>query len=300
MPDHDLFLNTPPSERRRMSTEVFAALYGASDEDIAKVTNFASRHLTVVETNAARRTVVVSGTVSQMEASFAVKLGRFEHQIVPRTGAQPETETYRGLDGYIHIPENLAEIIIGVFGLDDRTVTMRNSSDDPPNTKHLKVSDITTLYNFPDQSAEGQTIAIFSTGGYDLDDIKDYFKGLGIPTPGIQNISIDDQENDAWSSRETTADICISSSAAPGASVAVYFTPKTERGWIDLIERVAIPENGDPHCSVLSSSYYHYKTDADANAKGKKRSIPYLSFQSFSRCGPPACHRMRCFGQCGK
>ena len=64
LPDHDFFLNTPPSQRQRMSSSEFAVLYGASNEDIDKVIKFITAHyLTVIDTHAARRTVRVSGTV---------------------------------------------------------------------------------------------------------------------------------------------------------------------------------------------------------------------------------------------
>jgi kumamolisin len=72
LPDHDDFLATPPAQRPRMSEEEFAAKYGASQEDIDKVVAVAQSHgLTVVETSAAQRMVVVQGTVAQMSAAFA-------------------------------------------------------------------------------------------------------------------------------------------------------------------------------------------------------------------------------------
>ncbi len=37
--------------------------------------------LTVLSRNAARRTVVVSGTVARMSAAFAVRLQRYEHSV---------------------------------------------------------------------------------------------------------------------------------------------------------------------------------------------------------------------------
>ena len=297
LPDHDFFLNTPPSQRQRMSSSEFAILYGASNEDIDKVTKFVTAHrLTVIDTHAARRTVSVSGTVQQMESFFATRLGRFEHQIVRGATDRPTLETYRGLDGFIHIPEDLEGIIVGVFGLDNRTVTKRNRSDDDDSSDTFPTLSVPTLtssdiYDFPDQSASGQTIAIFSVSGYLPADIKTYFDGLDgdIAVPTVQDINIDDAKNTvAWdTSPETTMDICIAGSAAPGASVAVYFTPGGEKGWVDLIGRVAHPESGDPVCSVLSSSYYHY--DGDDKAKKHFTNAVSSAFQDAALQGVTVC-----------
>ena len=56
-------------------------MYGASEEDIGRVTEFARNNgLTVKETNAARRTVIVSGTVEQISEAFGVTLHALDHQ----------------------------------------------------------------------------------------------------------------------------------------------------------------------------------------------------------------------------
>jgi hypothetical protein len=97
---------TPPGKRKFLSREEFAALHGAAPEDLQAVVDFAQSHgLEVVETNAARRVVQVSGTVAQVSEAFAVTLYRYEWQ----------GESYRGREGYIHLPNNLADITLGNF-----------------------------------------------------------------------------------------------------------------------------------------------------------------------------------------
>lgn len=258
VPDPEFFGTTPLARRRRKPTDEFATLYGASPADFSKVTHFATTHnLTVDETNAARRTVVASGTVAEMNEAFAVKLGSYRHDIIRRTGDNPEAETYRGRDGFIYIPKDLAEIIIGVFGLDNCRVVMHNSPD-PPNTTAITVPQITKLYNFPTQSAAGQTIAILSLDGYQNTDITAYYATpalAGLLAPTIRDISVD-ASNSGTADSETTQDICIAASAAPGASIAVYFTTSDQKGWVDLVQRIVHPNPGDPVCSVISSSFY--------------------------------------------
>ena len=56
-----------------------------------------------------------AGTVAQMNAAFAVDLGRYESA----------TEKYRGREGFVHVPNEIAERVEGVFGLDTRRLARR-------------------------------------------------------------------------------------------------------------------------------------------------------------------------------
>src|ERR1700733_1569424 len=265
-PDH--YLRTPLSERRRLSEPAFAARYGADPAEIEKVADFARGHgLTVDQIHAARRTVVVSGTVAQFNEAFNVSLHNYEHEVQrsPRTGRV--TERYRGYDGFIHVPADLLDVIIGVFGLDNRRITKRNLAD-PPNTNPIPIATVLSLYDFPSNLAAGQTIAIFSEGGFLAGDITANF---GANPPSVISIPVD-APNGNFADGETTQDIFIAASAAPGAQIAVYFTTYSQQGWVDLITRVIHPNPGDPQCSVLSSSFY--VSDGDDAATLLAEGIP--------------------------
>jgi kumamolisin len=262
LPDHNYFLS--PARRQRMSEEEFAAKYGASQEDIDKVVAFARSHgLTVVETSAARRMVVVRGTVAQMSAAFAVELARYEHEVQVGRQRRRQTETYRGRDGVVSVPSSLDGIVVGVFGLDNRRVGKTNGAE-PPNTNPLWVPIVSKLYNYPTNSAAGQTIGIFSLSGYASSDISGYFAnlnakfpGAGYTVPTITDILINGATNpgsDPYG--ETTQDIDIASSFAPGCAINVYITTGDQAGWVQAISRVAHPNAGDSAPSVLSSSWY--------------------------------------------
>jgi kumamolisin len=156
VPEPDRYVRTPPSERPRMSEQAFAARYGAHPGEIERVAAFARDHgLTVDETNAARRTVVVSGTVGQFNEAFNVELHNYEREIQPSPRAEPLTETYRSYDGFIQVPAELAEMIVGVFGLDNRNITKRNAAD-PPSTNRIPMNSMRGLYDFPPNLAAGQ------------------------------------------------------------------------------------------------------------------------------------------------
>jgi kumamolisin len=100
-----------PRERQYMSRDDHAARHGADPQDLAAVAAFAKRHgLTVVESSGARRSLVLSGTVAALSNAFGVVLEHYEHP----------HGSYRGRTGVVHVPANLAPIVEGVFGLDDR------------------------------------------------------------------------------------------------------------------------------------------------------------------------------------
>lgn len=86
-------------EREFPTREEFARLYGAADDDLGAVAAFAQTHvLAVTGQSPGPRTVLVSGTVAQMNAAFGVSLGRYESPDV----------AYRGLEGPPICPGNSA------------------------------------------------------------------------------------------------------------------------------------------------------------------------------------------------
>jgi kumamolisin len=260
----------PPAERPRLTLETFADRYGFDETDAARVAEFAAVNgLELIGSNAARRALYLTGTVERFQAAFAVSLGRYEYEREVRRGdAEPVREIvrYRGREGFIGVPAELADAIVGVFGLDNRSVTRHNNAD-PPSTTTITLAQVTGLYDFPSNVAAGQTIAIFSEDGYLSSDIAANFTGS---PPNVTDVSVNASNNgDPTSDNgETTQDIVISASVAPGADVAVYFCDGSQKGWVDLVGRVVHPDIGDPVCSVLSSSFYILNGDDRALTSG--------------------------------
>jgi kumamolisin len=236
--------------------EEFSAKWGASEADLDAVGAFADENgLEVVERSVARRTVVLRGTVDQLSRTFGVSLGRYQ---------LPDGE-YRGREGHVLVPEKLAGIIQGVFGLDNRRMARRAII-----YRHLAPTltagpvtppEVAALYNFPtDTSAAGQTIGLieFAPGaGYERADL-DYFfqETLGRATPNLVDISVDGATNDPWprgAQGEVTLDIDVAGGAAEGANLAVYFAPWTEQGWVDVISTAVHDTTNRP--VVLSVSW---------------------------------------------
>jgi len=94
-----------------LSSEEFARSFGADRADIQTVAEFAGQAgLQVEETDIARRIVVLSGTVGNMNKAFGIQLQNCEE------GGR----TFRVREGGISVPDTIAGIVTGVFGLDQR------------------------------------------------------------------------------------------------------------------------------------------------------------------------------------
>jgi kumamolisin len=256
-----------PHQRQYMSREEFAAAYGADPNDLTKIEAFAHEHnLTVVEVSAARRTVVLSGTIAALSAAFGVYLANYEHA----EGA------FRGRTGPIYIPADLQDIVQGVFGFDNRPQARPHFRHYKPREGKMKPTagtgvraamqsgytpvEVAQLYNFPaGVNGAGECIGILEFGGgYTTRDLNTYFKQLGIKTPSITAVSVDRVHNKPTPGQdspdvEVMLDIEVAGAVAPGAKIAVYFSHFTERGWVDAITTAVHDSRHKP--SVLSISW---------------------------------------------
>jgi kumamolisin len=268
-------LRTHPLLREPLTADEFGSRFGASQDDIHRVAAYLrAGGLTIAETHAPSRTVLAAGTAETFSRLFSIELGRYEAPMpasAGRRGQPAGTQAYRSHTGPIYVPDELAELIMGVFGLDDRNISRRNGSGDPPTTNPTSVWRIMDRYNFPTNSAEGQTIAIFAAPalgpadtavcGYVQSDIDAYYAALpanlGFTAPVPLDASVDGTASyPAAPDSEATQDICISSTVAQGAAIAVYLNSGRTTGWLKVLKMVTFPSGGDPVPSVLSSSFY--------------------------------------------
>lgn len=250
-------------QRQYMSREAFAEAYGADPKDIDAVEKFAEDYgLTVVSSSIAQRNVILAGTVETMSKAFNVDL---QQHTLPGDG------TFRARQGPVYIPHELEGIVEGVFGLDDR----------PQATPHFRILEPTgaqaiaapraasgsftpievgKFYNFPQGfDGTGQTIAIIELGGgYKSTDLTTYFKELGVKKPSVTAVSVDGghnkpENNPNGADGEVLLDIEVAGAVAPGAKIAVYFAPNTDRGFLDAITTAVHDTRRKP--SIISISW---------------------------------------------
>ena len=244
-----------------LKREDFAKQFGADPGDLAAIKTFAIQHgLVIVQEDAARRTVILSGTVAQFNDAFGVKLERFEH----------DGGSYRGRTGSIQLPDELRGIVEAVLGLDDRPqATPHFRVRDPGGTAQPRASStaaasftptqLADLYDFPQGTGQGTCIGIIELGGgYRPADLRTYFKGLGVAMPKVSSVSVDHGKNQPTGKvngpdGEVMLDIEVAGAVAPGASMVIYFAPNTDAGFLDAVTTAVHDVTNKP--SVISISW---------------------------------------------
>jgi hypothetical protein len=242
----------PVKSRRYLSRKEFRAQYGAASVDIEKIAAFARTHgLTLVESDAGRRTVVLAGTVAQMNAAFAVELRTFH------TG----TVSYMSHAGPASVPTELAVIVESIHGLDTRPLAqpLFRQAAAPQAASALLPAQVGSLYHCPTNSAAGYTVGILEFGGgYRPSDIQQYFQTVAnLPAPNVSFVGIDGATNspgvDSDADTEVILDIAVAGSLAPGAKIVIYFAPNNDQGWHDAVTTAIADTENNP--SALSISW---------------------------------------------
>ncbi|RDS84017.1 S53 family peptidase [Dyella psychrodurans] len=221
--------------------------FGADPLDLDSLRGFASKHgLTEASNDLLRRVLRLRGTPSALEQAFSVKLGKYQ------------LNGYGPFVGCGHAP-TLPPEAIAVLGLDRRPVA-RPQFRKPlaqPSSSFTPIQ-IGQLYNFPaGTDGTGETIGIIELGGgFSTTDLNTYFSGLGITPPKVIAVSVDGGQNQPGGGDadiEVMLDIEMAGALAPGATIAVYFTPNTDQGFYDAISQAAHDTTNKP--SVISISW---------------------------------------------
>jgi kumamolisin len=255
-------LATPAGAEPHLSRAEFDQQFGAAPADLAAVRKFAAAHgLSVVQEHAGRRTVILSGAVAQFNAAFGVDLQRFEH---------PDG-SYRGREGAVTLPDELHGVVEAVLGLDDRPAARPHFRVRPPSDNvHWRANageatsftpvQIASLYDFPPGTGEGQCVALIELGGGErAADLKAYFAGLSVGSgPKVTVVSVDHAKNHPTGDPngpdgEVMLDIEVVGAVAPKASIAVYFAPNTDAGFLDAVTTAIHDSTNKP--SVISISW---------------------------------------------
>lgn len=254
-----------PEENKKfrvLSKAEFQQIHGAEIADIQEVEDFAFHAgLTIVDSDPARRIVELQGTIKQLEEAFDVDLSNYEDK---------SGNKFRGREGEIHIPIELSDIVESVHGLDNRTVATPKyqilsakhgefDSHGANGNKSFNPNQLAKVYNYPtDVTGKNQCIAIIELGGgFRAKDLTTYFKGLGIKSPKVIAKSIDKAHNKPGDPNgadgEVMLDIEVAAALAPEATIVVYFTSNTDKGFLDAIKAAIHDTQFNP--SVISISW---------------------------------------------
>lgn len=261
---HDI---RPP--KKPLSRQEFADLHGARPQDIRRIRQFARNHgLTVKQVDPAASHVVLSGPVQAMEKAFGTSLEL--HEV--------HGKVFRARRGTLSVNKPIGGIIEDVLGLDTRPQArphFRILKKASPEGRTLaaavarhaarRVSSFTgaqvaSLYQFPPGTdGSGQCIALIELGGgFSAGDVSNYFKKINVKPPAVVAVSVDHGRNQPTGDPngpdgEVLLDIEVAGAAAPGAKIAVYFAPNTDRGFVDAIMAAVHDKANKP--SVISISW---------------------------------------------
>ncbi|GAA1949284.1 S53 family peptidase [Kitasatospora viridis] len=281
----------PPTLRPAPDDAALAGALHADPADAALVARFAAEHgLRVGAVNPAARSVRLTGTAAQLAEAFQVTLARYRYQ--DRDGRR---RSYRGREGAVHLPAELAGVVTAVLGLDNRPLggtrlarrtaripLARLAADDtglPAGT--FLPNALAAPYAYPSGlDGTGQTVAVLAfngqtqpgvpSGGYRLDALHTYFtEVLHAPVPQITDVLVHGPGNDPGrddgqgdpndSTAEIMLDLQVVGALAPGARIVVYFTEFTEQGWVDAINAIVTDTANRP--DIVSCSYGNPEDD---------------------------------------
>lgn len=225
----------------RLTREQLLAEMGADPADIDRVRAFAAAHgLEVVSADPASRSVILAGPLGSLSDAFGTSLARYQ-------GAHGE---FRGRTGPISVPAGIGDAVDAVLGLDDRPqlhahFRVATAAVPADRRTHRTASlsytapELARVYDFPTGvDGSGETIAILEFGGgYRPADLAQYFTALGVRQPSVESVSVDGAANTPGqpADLEVVLDIEVAGAVAPGARLAVYFAPNSDRGFADCL-----------------------------------------------------------------
>jgi kumamolisin len=250
-----------PIEKRSILTrKEFEKQYGADPAAIALIDSFAREYaLTVKETSAARRTVILSGSVAAMNKAFGVELKHYELA----------SGRFRGRTGSVHLPADLHAVVDGVFGLDNRPQAKphfrrrreRVSTRVQAQETSYTPGQVAKLYDFPTKlNGSGVCIALIELGGgFNQTDLSKYWSQLNLSTtPTVSAVPVGNGSNNPTGDPngpdgEVMLDIEVAGAIAPGAKIVAYFAENTDAGFLNAITTAIHDSTNNP--SIISISW---------------------------------------------
>jgi kumamolisin len=203
------------------------------------------------------RSLRVSGTAAAMEAAFKAGVAIYH------SAAQGN---FRGREGSLVVPTEIAGLVTGVFGLDQRRVAHRKAASSASTfaAKPLTPAELESHYSFPPGDAMGEDVAIaefgsplesgsFLSPAYFPDDVSAFCQAQGRPVPPVQTVPVNlapltpaqletlppQVQNEVLDmTTEVMMDVEIVAALCSTANISVYYASWDQKGWVDLLERV--------------------------------------------------------------
>jgi subtilase family serine protease len=246
-----------PDYRKWLTPEQYAARFGMSDADLAKVSAWLkSQGLTVDGYSRARTRVFFSGTAAQVESAFRTEFHRY--QVNGETSLANATE--------ISLPQALSAVVLGVRGFENFRPRPRARVAVKPNfTSHVSGNhfvtpgDFATIYNVKplyDAGLDGTGVRIAVAGQtqIDLADNDAFRSAAGLSPGNLQLVPIDSSTGfNSGDEVEADLDLQWSGGVAKNANILYVYVGANSltKNVFDALE-FAIDNNLAP---VISISY---------------------------------------------
>lgn len=227
-----LYSPASPRYRRFLTVQEFTEEFGPTTDDYERVIAFVKSYgLSVTNVTPNRLVLDVSGTVSQIEQAFRVRMQVYQHPTEKRTFYAPDVE-----------PSVEAAVPIqGVNGLNNfappRPVSLKrtpasqrvrsNQTGSGPGGDFLGSDMRAAYYGETTLTGAGQAVGLFEFGPYNLSDVQAYFSSISQPLDvPIVNVLLDGVSpicGAGCDDGEEVIDIEQAISMAPGLSAVIVY-----------------------------------------------------------------------------
>jgi pseudomonalisin len=251
------------SYHKFLTPKEFAAQFGASASDLAKLTNWLQSHgFTVEEVPAGNRAIIFSGRASQVSSAFNTEMRQYNINGVQHLANASDPQ----------IPAAFAGVVGGILKLHDFRYQSHTVKGAPlaaaqgigslfnlDGSLHiLGPADYYTIYDInPLLSAgingAGQTIAVLARSDIYLSDVQSFRSMFGLKANDPQFVVTNSDPGQVNGDNvETTLDTEWAGAVAPGASIKVIISSSGSSDGIDLSATYAVNNNVAP---IISLSY---------------------------------------------
>ena len=222
--------------------------FGADDAAISAVRTFAEQHGLQVEVSDRKRRVMrLIGPAEAAERAFGTSLTDYE----------VDGRAFRGREGRVLVPPDIAPYVEAVLGLDSRQVARPRVVPRAAVHRSYYPNELAALYRFPPGDGSNQTLALIELGGnYDEGDLATYFGAAGTPMPAVRPVSVTPGSpvpygSDTESDGEVMLDVEVVGAIAPRAAIVVYFAANTDDGFYEAVSQAV----HDPATTAVSISW---------------------------------------------
>ena len=241
-----------PNFHKYLSVSDFVSKYGPTKADYDAVVAFAKANgLNVVETSANQMVVDVEGPASAVQKTFHVTLGLYRHPTENRMFFAPDREP----------TVDLAVPLLHVSGLDNYTLShpkivkggaITNKGGSAPGGQFAGSDLRKAYYGTGSLKGAGQSVGLYEEAGYDMTDVKAYFKTLGqalnVPVHGVSLNHVSLNCSGSCDDSEQVLDIETAISMAPALDQVIVYVGSSD---VSIFNRMA----SDNKCKQVSVSW---------------------------------------------